>query len=358
MSLLSSLKDLRQQVERKLDRILLREKEINDLLVKYRLFITQVSFKATHLDRSVWTNFDDSVARAKEIREEYAGLVIRTPGQLRKIIAEADELLKAQRDLIELINHSMEGTKFYNEMERAKLDKRRQEAAEEERAQMLFTAKRSLIQALHYVLLLERSGERIVQDPELLDLGPILDHWEREIKSLLRLHSDPEVESKILVRRMESLTAMITGVPDVARRIRRTRDEFEKFLSINREFATEGIDMTADEEVSQFRTYFQQSIPELWRARDLDSIRGLLDRIQAYLQRFSEYVISEEDLESPGGSPPSSPPPDENLYDLSASDSPPSASDRTDGKYGSSLLDDQGPASPSTSFPFRDEEES
>jgi hypothetical protein len=357
MSLLSSLKDLRQQVETKLDRILLREEEINDLLVKYRLFITQVSFKATHLDRSVWTNFDQAVSRAKDIREEYTALVIRTPGQLRKIIAKADDLLKAQGDLIELINHSMEGTRFYDEMERAKLDKRRQEAIEEERSRMLLTAKRSLIQALHYVLLLERSSERIVQDPGLLDIRPILDQWEEELRALLRLNSDPSVDAETLVRRMESLTAMIIGVPDTARRVRRTGEEFAKFLSINREFATEGIDVTSDDEVAQFRTYFRRSIPEFWRAGDIDSIRGLLDQIQAYLQRFSEYVITEEDLEPPADSERPSPGRVESSHGRATRDVPPSTSDRTDGKQSSSLFSDQAPAPPETGFPLQDEDE-
>jgi hypothetical protein len=357
MSLLSNLKDLRQQVEAKLDRIQWREKEINDLLVKYRLFITQVSFKASNLDRSVWTNFDDSVHRAQDIREEYASLVIRTPGQLRKIISQADDLLQAQTELIDLINYSMEGTKFYNEMERAKLDKRRQEAIEEERAQMLVTAKRSLIQALHYVLLLERSGERIVQEPDLLNIQPILDQWQGEIKALLRLNSDPRVEPETLVRRMESLTGAITGVPDVARKIRRTRDEFEKFLSINQEFATEGIDVTSEAELAQFRTYFQESIPALWEAGDLDSIRALLDQIQSYLQRFSEYVITEEEIEPPVDREDTSPEVGGLPFHLGPTGLPPSESDRSDGKHDTSPPRDQGAGPAGTSLLAQDEDE-
>ncbi len=357
MSLLSNLKDLRQQVEAKLDRILLREKEINDLLVKYRLYITQVSFKATNLDRSVWTSFDDTVYRSQDIREEYASLVIRTPGQLRKIVSEADDLLQAQADLIDLINYSMEGTKFYNEMERAKLDKRRQEAIEEERSQMLLTAKRSLIQALHYVLLLERSGERIVQESDSLDIKPILDQWEGEIRALLQLNSDPRVEPETLVRRMESLTGAITGVPDVARKIRRTRDEFEKFLSINREFATEGIDVTSEAELAQFRSYFQESIPALWEAGDLDSIRTLLDQIQAYLQRFSEYVITEEEFEPPAETEDTSPEVGGLPFHLGPTELPPSAADRSDGKHDPSLPGNQGPGAAGTGLLSQDEDE-
>lgn len=296
--MLSGLRDLRGEVDHKLDQILLQEKEINDLLVKYRLFITQVSFKATHLDRSVWTKFDATVSRSAELREEYAGLVIRTPGQLRKIVEKADGLLHAQQELIDLINHSMEGTRFYDEMERAKRDKRQQEAKEEQRARRLRTAKRSLIQALHYTLLLERSGERIVQETDLLQIDPIIDQWEDEIKGLLRMNSDPEADPDTFVARMESLAAEITGVPETARRVRRTREDFQKFLSINQEFAIDGIDMTSETELKQFRSYFQDEIPAHWQEGDLDAVQEILGQIQDYLERFSEYVISEEDLDA------------------------------------------------------------
>jgi hypothetical protein len=112
------------------------------------------------------------------------------------------------------------------------------------------------------------------------------------------MNSDPEADPNTFIARMESLAAMITTVPETARNVRRIREEFQKFLSINQEFAIDGIDMTSDEELAQFRSYFQDEIPAHWQEGDLDAVREILGRIKDYLERFSEYVISEEDLEA------------------------------------------------------------
>lgn len=262
------------------------DNELTDALYRYRMHLTKLSNKPHRLDRQIWDGYDETLTKLKPLLRRSRGRLLRTSASLRQLREEWAKLHQQQRDLLALIDQTMERSEFYNKMEEAKDRKSRQRAQRAEVEGELSAARRGLIRAIHYALLRERAGESLTAGSLVLDIDAAIDHWQRELEAVLEVKTSSTTSHEEKLAQIESLRRRIIDAPGWAENIRHVEEQFDHLLQLEDQlYRITGRGQLSQLEVDDMLQLLRVEAAQYWAESDWDALEDIIDRVQTFVQR-------------------------------------------------------------------------
>jgi hypothetical protein len=282
----SNWQHLRSEIWEAPDRAKELDGEITEALYRYRFHLTELRAKPHKLDRRVWTTYDAILADIKELRARSDGRLLHKPSTLISLRDEWQAVFARQRALVRQIEQTIARSSFYNKMETAKESKSRERAQLAKARAKLFDARRGVIQAVHYVLLRERSGESITSDSIVLDLDEAIESWEEQLREILAYQMQGEISDAEEIYLLESLRQQIVEAPHWAEKLKKVESDFDELLVLEDQLRRiAGSGQLADGDIGEMVNLLQQDARSYWAEARWDELKQVLDQIIAYVQR-------------------------------------------------------------------------
>lgn len=293
MSVFSKWKRLRDEVRAAPSKAKQLDDEITEALYRYRIHLTKLQTKPHLLDKQIWETYDSIVEDLSHLKTLSDGRLLRRPSTLSELVEQWHTLFSRQQELLEFIETTMERSNFYNKMETAKQEKSREQAQRAQVEAKLSEARRGLIQAIHYLLLRERSGESVTAKSVVLDLDQAIEQWEEQLQEALSWDSE-EVSTEEQIRLLEELRKRIVDAPAWAENLRAAEESLDELLQLEeqlRRMTNRG--QLADADIDEFVDLLRLDAAESWVRADWDELESIIDRIQGYVQREYSPLQSE-----------------------------------------------------------------
>ncbi|MFP3854382.1 MAG: hypothetical protein ACLFWD_08840 [Anaerolineales bacterium] len=268
--------------------------ELTKALYRYRFKLTELQAKPSRMDEEIWGEYESIVEEIRELLEATKGRLLQPSARLRELEEQWRSLLERQEALLALIERAMEAADFYNKMESAKADKRRRKASIDQMMKHLTKAKRSLIQAFHYVVLREKSGESVTDGSILLDLDQAIDYWEQDLLDIRAAENNGDADVEILLDHMEQLRQRVVEASEKAQAVREVERQMNELLALD------GQVKRASEQSALFESELQRviknlrdKVPAYWAAAEWDLLEEALSFSRDYVDRNIGHVRSE-----------------------------------------------------------------
>lgn len=261
------------------------DEEITEALYHYRIHLTELQTKPHLLDREIWETYDSILDDLRELKERSAGRLLHKPSTLADLMDQWQNLFARQQELLSLIEQTMERSDFYNKMETAKQRKHRERAQRAEAEAKASQARRSIIQAIHYLLLRERSGESVTADSMVLDLDQAIDEWEAELQQALMLR-DEAVATEERIRFLDQLRQRIVDAPAWAENLKQVEEDLDELLRLEEQLRRlTGHGQLNEADIDEMVDLLRLHAAESWVRADWDALDSIIDRIKGYVQR-------------------------------------------------------------------------
>ena len=268
--------------------------QLTEALDRYRFLLTTLKVKPNRLDEEIWQKYDDLIAEIPELISRSQGRLWRRPSRLTELEADWQNLLNGQKDLLTLINRAIEAAEFYDKMESAKDDKRRQKAALKSDLKKLTKAKLSLIQAVHHIVLREKSVESLSGGSVLLNIDMAIDFWEEAIREISALEAQPDTDIQELVKHIYFVRDLIVEAPSKADKVKQVEREMNELLELDEQIqrATQK-SILYHEELNRNLTKLRRGVAEHWARANWQSLESTLQEAREYAQRNINHLQSE-----------------------------------------------------------------
>ena len=284
MSLITDWKRLRNEIRAAPSKAKQLDVEITEALYHYRIHLTELQNKPHLLDRQIWETYDSIIEDLEELKDDSEGRLLRRSSTLSGLMERWHKLFARQRELLELIEQTMERSDFYNKMETAKDRKSREQARQAEIEAKVSKARRGLIQAIHYVLLRERSGESVTAGSMVLDLDQAIDKWAEGLREALSW--DEEVTADEQIEYLEDLRNRIVDAPTWAENLKEAEQNLDELLRLEeQQRRMSGHKQLAEADIDEMVDLLRLDATESWVRADWDELESIIDRIQGYIQR-------------------------------------------------------------------------
>lgn len=286
MGFVSEWKRLRQEIRLAPDRAKELDEEISEALYRYRIHLTRLTIKPHKLDRQLWDTYDSILGDIRRVRPKSRERLLQPTANLESLHQEWLAIFQRQNEFLNLIDETIERSEFYNKMERAKDDHGREREQHEKLQLQLSGARRSLIQALHYALLREKSGEGIASGSIILDLGLSIDAWEEGISNILNLQSKDNVPLEDEIGALEHLRQRIIEAPHWAEEVKDLEEKFDVLLSLEDQLRNlSGSGNLSDIEVNEFVELLRVDAKHYWAEANWEALDEIISRVNSYIQR-------------------------------------------------------------------------
>ncbi len=267
--------------------------EITEALYHYRIHLTELQIKPHLLDREIWESYDSILEVLGELKSRSEGRLLHRPSTLADLMVQWEKLFARQKQLLSTIDLTMERSEFYNKMETAKHRKHREQAQKAEAEAELSESRRSLIQAIHYVLLRERSGEPVTADSVVLDLDQAIDRWQEQLhEAISRVASEGPIKDKM--RTLDQLRQRILEAPAWADKLKSVEEDLDELLELEdqlRRMTNRG--QLSDADIDEMVNLLRIDAAESWAQADWEALESVIERIQTYVQRQYGHLQSE-----------------------------------------------------------------
>lgn len=268
--------------------------ELTNALYRYRFKLTDLQAKPSRMDEEIWEEYDSILLEMRKLLEASKGKLLRTSARLDKLEENWNSLLGRQEALLELIERALEAADFYNKMESAKADKRRREASIDQKMKHLTKAKLSLIQAFHYVVLREKSGESVTGGSILLDLDQAINYWEQDLLDISAAENNGGASVETLVEHMDQLRRRVVEAAEKAQEVREVERQMNELLALDGQ-VKRASDQSAlyESELQRVITNLRHKVPAFWAAAEWDRLEEALSSSREYAERNIGHVRSE-----------------------------------------------------------------
>lgn len=286
--------ELRSAIRSMPDKAKELDKKLTQALYHYRINLTSLKVKPSRMDEDIWHEYDDLVSNIKDLIARSSGRLLSKPAKLQQLLNDWNRLLERQQDLLVLIEKAVEAADFYDKMEAAKDQKRRQRASLDKDMKALSKAKLDLIQAIHYIVLREKSGENITSNSVLLALDKAIDFWEESLSEIHDLEVSEETSVERLISTINWTRQQIIKAPDQAEKVLEIERELDELLELDDQIkrATQQSSLYQDE-LSRLLGDLRQNVSHYWAVADWVSLNEALAEAKEYIQRNINHVRSE-----------------------------------------------------------------
>lgn len=285
MFLITEWKRLRSEIRAAPSRAKQLDDEITEALYHYRIHLTELQTKPHLLDRQIWETYDSIIQDLNQLKDDSEGRLLRRPSTLSELMERWHQLFTRQRELLELIEQTMERSDFYNKMETAKDRKSREQARQVEAEAKVSEARRGLIQAIHYVLLRERSGESVTAGSVVLDLDQAINQWQEGLRQALSW-DEGELSRDEQIQYLEELRSRIVDAPAWAENLKAAEQDLDELLKLEeQQRRMSGHRQLAEGDIDEMVDLLRLHAAESWVSADWDELEETIDRIQGYVQR-------------------------------------------------------------------------
>lgn len=287
-------KDMRQTIRSMPERAKGLDQKLTEALYRYRFNLTTLKVKPSRMDEEIWQEYDSLVVEIPELIARSSGKLIQRPTKLQELIDDWRQLLGRQQELLQLVDRAIEAADFYDKMEAAKDEKRRQRAILDKDLKALSKAKRDLIQAVHYVVLREKGGESITSNSVLLNIDDAIDFWEESISAIHDLDSQAETDIDQLIFEINQAREHIVQASAQAEKVREIERELDELLELDAQIkrATEQSSLY-DEELNRVLANLRLKAAHYWASADWAALAAQLEQAKDYTQRNLGHVRSE-----------------------------------------------------------------
>lgn len=290
----SNWNELRDEIRTASDRAKELDAEVTKALYNYRFHLTELQTKPSKLDQKIWETYDAIVTDIRELEELSEGRLLRKPSSLTSLHQRWSDVFDRQQALVHQIHQTIERSNFYNKMETAKETKSRRERVLAKARAELSKARRSLIQAVHYVLLRERSEESITSGSIVLNLSVAIANWEEQLREILHFQMEHRLSDEEEIYLLESLRQQIVEAPGWAERVKSIERKLDELLVLEDQLRRiAGGGQLSDGDIGEVVNLLQSEVSKYWADGRWEELEEVLGRIESYVQRELPSVHSQ-----------------------------------------------------------------
>lgn len=270
------------------------QKQIENLLHDYRLFITSLVYKAHRADSTVWNLYLKILGEIEQTRLKTTqrSLRLRTLYQLRDLQTNWVNICQQQSNLIELIPQTNASLEFYDKMMKLKAIRQVRRVKRAAEMRKVDEARESLMAAIAGVRkIYENAG--VNYSSRLVDLAESQQIWEDQLNEITQEELSPTMDVDNLVSRIHALEMVIREAPALTLRVREVEVKLARITKTYALLLENGVSVIPQQEVNRITTKLYDQVPELWRSGKKQELEAALGTLEDFLSSYENSVEAE-----------------------------------------------------------------
>jgi len=269
--------------------------QIQNAFILYRTENLSYGYFATNTDRNLvnlytWIQKEMDKLASMEADLYFTRLSLKA---LRTLDAHLDEVINKQKELEQKIQQAPQAFEFYNRMSFFKSRHHQKEKEENEIAQILAKAQKSLEHAQRYFSDYEKEREKNPTEESNLNLENPKKYWKLkidEINAMIEKNDDPA----IFVTEIEKLTKIIFDTPALTKWVDSVVKRFRN-LTLDHTMLVDiyGKRIIPREILDEFTELLFIAIPKLWSTGQVEQLNQHLTELDTFISTYQADVENE-----------------------------------------------------------------
>lgn len=293
----NSLKEwqlLRHQVGNFPDVVDQKQTELEQALADYRLFLSELNYKAIDTDRRVWELFDHIENENQRLNTEtnFRPLMFRRIKDLRALEEAWQRLSIDQQGLLEMLEKAPTELGEFNQKQLQREKTRQDESRRVEYSSRIAAARRSLDLAMGYIDQLNREG-RVTFGSTVLQLEDAQNFWSEKMTEIIDGEKSGAANPDQIVLGIYNLETLIREAPGLSMRIREVEEKFSRMITKHDMLVSYGKTIISQKEVARMTVKLNEQVPQLWATGQRDELDHALEVLENFISTYDGTIEAE-----------------------------------------------------------------